>query len=84
MESNNFLFRYEDLIFPIQIIRLQESYFVFVGRKDLNFDNLTVSNMMPGEGSPNCFTIIDDEYSEVGKSLANKLGNFCFKYSDEV
>jgi hypothetical protein len=73
MENHNFIFVWEDYKFPIQIIKLQDSFFVYVGKQNFSFDNLIVSNLMRDQNEPNCHTFIDDEFSEVGKNLASKL-----------
>ena len=76
MECYNFLFIWEENKFPIQIIKLLESFFIYIGKQNFSFENLSLCNSMSGETSNNCHTFIDDEYSEIGKSLANKLGIF--------
>ena len=43
MENYNFLFNYNSYSFPIQIIKLTRSYFVYVGNSQFSFNNLTVA-----------------------------------------
>lgn len=74
MECYNFLYLWEDFKFPIQIFELQESFFIYIGKENLSFENLSVCNFITGESSSNSHTLIDEHYSDIGKSLASKLG----------
>ena len=76
MESYSFVSIYENYEIPVQLLKLKDSLFIYVGTKSMNFDNLSVSTYNNENSS--CYTILDEEYSEVGKGLANKLS--IFKY----
>ena len=81
METYNFISKYESYQIPIQIIKLKDSFFIYIGSPSMSFQNLSVSTFnkdAPVHESSNCYTIYDDEYSEVGKSLAKKLSNKIF------
>lgn len=43
MQSINFTSKYENSTIPIQIIKLQDSYFIYVGNTGMTFDNINVS-----------------------------------------
>jgi len=77
METFNFVSKFEDYQIPIQIIKLKDSFFVYVGNSQFNFNNLIISSCFTGsnnnEHSVSSCTILDDEYSEIGKSLSEKL-----------
>jgi hypothetical protein len=76
MESYSIISKYESYSIPIQIIKLKDSFFIYVGTSGFNFDNLIISSFSSNEipsKSANCYTVFEDEYSEIGKSLSNKL-----------
>lgn len=43
MEAYNFYTNFESSNFLIQILQLKESYFIYVGTSQMNFDNLSIS-----------------------------------------
>jgi hypothetical protein len=75
MESHNFFSQFDTVDIPIQIIKLKNSFFIYVGTPQLQFENLNVSIPSDEMSLANTISILDDEFSEVGKSLAYKLSN---------
>jgi hypothetical protein len=74
MENYAFVSRFETYQIPIQILKLKDSFFVYVGTPDMNFENLIISTFdKEDQLKSNSCTVLDDEYSEIGKSFAEKL-----------
>jgi hypothetical protein len=42
MDSINFVSSFDKIKTPIQIITLQDSFFIYIGNGNFNFDNLTI------------------------------------------
>jgi hypothetical protein len=43
MEICNFFSKFDTIDIPIQIIKLKDSFFIYIGTQNLNFENLNVS-----------------------------------------
>jgi hypothetical protein len=43
MKSHTIISQYENFKIPIQVITLKDSFFVYIGTSELNFENLIVS-----------------------------------------
>lgn len=74
MESYSFVSIYENYEILIQLLKLKDSLFIYVGQKSMSFENLSVS--YSDKENTCCYTILDEEYSEIGKGLADKLSTF--------
>jgi hypothetical protein len=77
MENYAFVCKFETYQIPVQILKLKDSFFVYVGTPNMKFENLIIStfNNQDPVKSNSC-TILDDEYSEIGKGLAEKLSKY--------
>lgn len=73
MNSINFYSNFENITIPIQIITLNESYFIYIGTSEFLFDNLTVGVFNKNANQVHVSEIYDEEYSEISKNLAQKL-----------
>lgn len=73
MNSINFYSNIENINIPIQIITLNESFFIYIGSSEFLFDNLTVGIFDKTFNNAHVSSIYDEEYSEISKNLAHKL-----------
>jgi hypothetical protein len=74
MKNYAFVSIFETFQIPIQIIKLKDSFFVYVGTPDMKFENLIITSFSKEDQmNSNSYTVLDDEYSEIGKSFAEKL-----------
>lgn len=86
MDSYSLELKFKETIVPIQIVVLNQSYFIYVGTTHLNFENLTIGMFSNSnkEQKPDfdnqtsdsfcCSSVIlDDIYSNHGKELAERL-----------
>ena len=57
---------------PIQLVTMNDSYFIYIGNKEFSFDNLCLA-LYNNEEKNTLSTNIINSYSDIGRNLANKL-----------
>ena len=90
MKNRNFVLTFQKSLLSLQILSLENSYFIYIGSNQMTFDNLALSEIgQSGEVSTS--ELIDDNQSEIGKTLAFSLSSkvkmpvfLSFNISDEA
>ena len=90
MKNRNFVLTFQKSLLSLQILSLENSYFIYIGSNQMTFDKLALSVIgQSGEGSTS--ELIDDNQSEIGKTLAFSLSSkvkmpvfLSFNISDEA
>lgn len=80
MKSQNYSLTFDrENTLQIQIITLERSFYIYIGTYQMSFDNLNVSFPTEKTNDNSNICLIDDSYSEIGKTLASILSSKCRK-----
>lgn len=90
MKNRNFVLTFQKSLISLQILSLENSYFIYIGSNQMTFDNLVLS-VIGQSGEVSTSELVDDNQSEIGKTLAFSLSSkikmpvfLSFNISDEA
>ena len=90
MKNRNFVLTFQKSLLSLQILSLENSYFIYIGSNQMTFDNLALS-VIGQSGEVSTSELIDDNQSEIGKTLEFSLSSkvkmpvfLSFNISDEA
>ena len=90
MKNKNFVLTFQKSLISLQILSLENSYFIYIGSNQMTFDNLVLS-VIGQSGEVSTSELVDDNQSEIGKTLAFSLSSkikmpvfLSFNISDEA
>ena len=90
MKNRNFVLIFQKSLISLQILSLENSYFIYIGSNQMTFGNLALS-VIGQSGEVSTSELVDDNQSEIGKTLAFSLSSkikmpvfLSFNISDEA